>query len=98
MIRMVAVLMIVIVTMVVPMIVVMVVMGVVDLAAMPHFVMLVMPACVRARLGLERRLHVRYPRAELLHHLLEHVILRDAQEALADLHRNVPVAEVIGDL
>src|SRR5688572_2150266 len=52
---------------------------------------------VGARLGLEGPLHMLDPCTEVAHHVLEHVVAKDAQEAFADLHRNVSVTEVIGD-
>ena len=72
-------------------------MMVMDLSAVPHLIVLVVAARVSARLGLERRLDVGHLRAELLHHLLEHVIFRDAQESIPHLNGHVPVAEVVGD-
>jgi hypothetical protein len=38
-----------------------------------------------------------HPCAEAAQHVLEHVVFGDAQETVADLHRHVAVAEVIGD-
>ena len=52
---------------------------------------------VRTRLGLERRAQRRHGSAQPAHHRREHVILGEAHEALADLHRGVTVAEVVGD-
>ena len=69
-------------------------MVVVNLAAVAHLVVLV---AVGAGLGLERGLYMRDAGAELARHLLEHVVLGDAQETLPDLQRHVPVAEVVGD-
>src|SRR5688572_2310427 len=52
---------------------------------------------IGARLGLEGSLHMLDPRTEVAHHVLEHVVAKDAQEGFADLYRYVPVTEVIGD-
>jgi len=35
-------------------------------------------------------------RAETGQHLLQHVVFRQPQEAFGDLHRDVPVAKVVG--
>ena len=56
-----------------------------------------MVVAVGAGLGLERRFDLRDARAELARHLLEHVVLGDAQEARPDLQRDVAVAEVVGN-
>ena len=79
-------------------IVVVILMVVVDLPAVPHLVVLVVPARVGAGFGFERRLDLAHLGTQLLHHLREHVVRGDAQEILAHLHRHVPVAEVIGHL
>ena len=73
-------------------------MMVMNLSAMPHLIVLMVSARVGAGLGLEGRLDVGDFRAEFLHHFLENVIFRDAQESVAYLHRHVPVSEVVGDL
>jgi hypothetical protein len=75
---------------------VVIVMMVMNFSSMTHFVVLV-AAGIGARLRLEGHLDVRNPGAQLLHHLLEHVVLGDAQEAFPHLHRHVAVAEVVGD-
>ena len=77
--------------------VVMVVMMIMNFSAMPHFIVLMMSTCVGARLGLEGRLDMRHLRAQLDEHLFKDMILGDAQEVLAHLHRHVAVAEVVGD-
>ena len=82
---------------IVAVIIAVIVMVIVDLAAVPHLVVLMAAACIGARLGLEGRLDVGDLCAQLAHHLLENVVLRDAQEAFAHLDRHVAVAEVIGD-
>jgi hypothetical protein len=80
------------------MFVVVVVRVVVDLAAVALLVVLMVSARVGAGLGLEGRFHLLHRRAELLHHLLQHVVGGDTQEVLPDLHRHVAVAEVVRDL
>src|SRR3954447_26453903 len=68
----------------------------VDLSAVPHFVMLmVMAAGIGAGLRLERRLDMGDGRAKFAQHFLKYVVLGDAQEAFANLDRHMPVAEVI---
>src|SRR5262245_56887368 len=67
---------------------------IVNLAAMPHLVVLM---AIGAGLGLERSLDGGDARAELARKLLEHVVRGDTQEAGADLQRHVAVAEVVGD-
>src|SRR3954462_146947 len=70
-----------------------------NLSTMSHFIVLMLvAACIGARLGLERRLDVRDLRAQLAPHLFQHMILGDAQEACADLYRHMAIAEVIGSL
>ena len=64
-----------------------------DLAAVAHLVVLMV--AVRAGLGFERRFDARHSRAKFARHFLQHMILGDAQEAGADLERNVAVAQVI---
>ncbi len=66
----------------------------VDLAAMS--VPVLVPAGVSARLGLEGRDDAAHLRTQLLKHILENVVGRDAQESGADLHCHVPIAEVVG--
>ncbi|HTM60870.1 MAG TPA: hypothetical protein VL199_10965, partial [Burkholderiales bacterium] len=66
----------------------------VDLPAVAHLAVLV-PAAVRARLGLERGLDVRDLRAEALQHFLEYAIYRNPQIAGADFDRHVAVPEVV---
>src|SRR5688572_12188186 len=66
----------------------------VDLPAVPHLAVLV-PAAVRARLGLECDFDVRNLRAEALQHFLEHAVYRNPQVAGADFYRYVAVAEVV---
>ena len=66
----------------------------VDLPAVAHLAVLV-PAAVRARLGLERGLDVRDLRAEALEHFLEYAIESDPEIALGNFDRHVAVAEVV---
>lgn len=73
-------------------------MMVMNFSSMTHFIVLVVAARVGAGLRLERRLNVRNLRTKLLHHLLENMILRDAQESLAHLDGHVPVPKVVGHL
>ena len=54
------------------------------------------PAAVGAGLGLERRFHRGGRRAQPAQHVLEHMVGGDAQKPIADLHRHVAVAQVIG--
>jgi hypothetical protein len=67
---------------------------IVNLAAVSHLIMLM---AVSAGLWLEGSLDMGNACAKFLQHVLEHMILGDAQEAISDLHRHVPVAEVVGD-
>ena len=53
-------------------------------------------AGVGAGLGLERRFDHGRARAEPLQHPLQHVIGRQPQKTIPDLHRDMPVAEMIG--
>ncbi|MNC76264.1 hypothetical protein D3C75_1279490 [compost metagenome] len=57
---------------------------------------MVMATTVGAVLGLEGRLEGLGMRAELLEHGLEHVVIEQAQPAIADLQGNMAVAQVIG--
>ena len=77
--------------------IVLVMMVVMNLSAMPHFIVLMMPACVSTRLGFERSLARRYLRAKLLQHFFEDMVFSDAQEPLADFNRHVPVSKVVSD-
>ncbi len=56
---------------------------------------MMVPAAVGPGLRLERRLHVRDARPEMAQHLLEHVILHQAQKPVAHLHRDVAIAKMI---
>ena len=71
---------------------------VMNFSSMAHLIVLMMAARIGAGLRLERRLDVRHLRPKLLHHLLENVILRDAQKSLAYLDGHVPVPKVVGHL
>jgi hypothetical protein len=53
-------------------------------------------AAISAGLRLERCLHGLKRRAQPLQHLLEHMVGCDAQEAISDLHRDMPVAQMVG--
>ncbi len=72
-------------------------MMVMNLSAMPNFVVRVVAAGVGTRLGLEGRLDVGDVRAQLADHLLEDVVVRDPQKLLVHLHRHVAVSEVVRD-
>jgi hypothetical protein len=58
-----------------------------------------MAMCVRvpvcARLGFERRLFDEHAQPHPAHHFIEHVIVPVTQPAVADLHRHVPITQVI---
>ena len=56
---------------------------------------MVMAAAVGTVLRLERRFDGFDLRAELLEHRLEHVIVEQTQPAIADLQRNMAIAQVI---
>src|SRR4051812_25790087 len=71
----------------------------VDLSTVTHFIVLVLVAArIGARLRLERRLDMRNRRAELAQHLLQHMVLPDAQVGLSHLNRYVAVSKVVGHL
>ena len=68
-----------------------------DLSAMPLLVVVVtMPPAIGACLGFERRCHRLDGCGKTLEHFCEHVVRGDAQESVADLHRHMAVAQVIG--
>ena len=77
--------------------VIMIVVVIMNLAAMPHFIVLMVPARIRSGFGLERSFARRHFRAKLLQHLFEDMVFGDAQESLADLHRHMSVAEMVSD-
>jgi len=58
-------------------------------------VVVAMAAAIRAGLRLKGRADRLRRRAQPFEHVLEHMVGRDAQESLADLHRHMPVAKVI---
>ena len=88
-----------IVPVIVPMIVRLLLRGAIlmDTPGMPLLVVVVaMSAAVGAGLGLERSLERFDARAQAPQHGLEHVIGGDAQETVPDLHRHVPVTQMVG--
>ena len=52
-------------------------------------------ARIRAALRLERRLLHHHREAQSLHHVVEHMVVAVAQPQRPDLHRHMPVTEVI---
>src|SRR5262245_62929910 len=75
------------VVIVVAMFMIVIMMMIMNLASMSHLIVLMVSTRIRARLRLERRLDVGHPRPELEQHLLQHMILGDAQEGLFHLDR-----------
>ena len=61
-------------------------------------IMAMRPAAIGAGLGLERPLQHLDRCAQPSEHIFQHMIRGNAQEPLADLHRDMPIAQVIGGL
>lgn len=70
-----------------------------DAPAVALIIVLVMhmAVAVGARLGLEPLLHRMHMPAEALDHRLQHMVGQQSHEAVADLDRDMPIADVIRD-